>query len=96
MIARSPADLQTVLDAIAERAATLCDAADALVWRVEGTVRRLGAHFGSVPTAVGVGADEYNWGRAGTVGRAILDRQTIHVHDLLLLRQISQLQGPEE
>ncbi len=83
MIARSPADLQTVLDAIAERAAKLCDAADALVWRVDGTVRRLAAHFGSVPTAVSVGAEEHNSGRTGTVGRAMLDRQTIHVHDLL-------------
>src|SRR6266508_4572374 len=51
MIASSPADLQTVLDAIAERAATLCDAADALVWRVDGNVRRLAAHFGPIPLA---------------------------------------------
>ena len=83
MIARAPANLQAVLDAIAESAAKLCDAADALVWRVDGTVRRLAAHFGSVPTVVSVGAEEYNLGRTGTVGRAILDRQTIHVHDLL-------------
>jgi hypothetical protein len=36
MIARSPAELQSVLDAIAERAARLCDADDAVVWRVDG------------------------------------------------------------
>jgi hypothetical protein len=40
MIVRSPAALQPVLDAIAERAARLCDAADAVVWRVDGAVRR--------------------------------------------------------
>ena len=31
MIARAPADLQSVLDTIAERAAKLCDAEDAVV-----------------------------------------------------------------
>ena len=38
MIARSPTDLQSVLDAIAESAAKLCDAADAVVWRFDGDV----------------------------------------------------------
>src|SRR6266481_2289883 len=44
MIASSPTELQPVLDAIAERAARLCDAADAVVWRVDGEVRRRVAH----------------------------------------------------
>ena len=34
IIARSPAELQLVLNTIAESAASLCNAADALVWRV--------------------------------------------------------------
>ena len=58
MIARAPADFQAVLDAIAESAAKLCDAADALVWRVNGTARYLAAHFGSVPTAGGIGTEK--------------------------------------
>lgn len=49
MIANSPMDLQSVLDAIAERAARLCDASDAVVWRVDGQVRRRVAHFGPIP-----------------------------------------------
>jgi hypothetical protein len=69
MIARSPADLQAVLDAIAESAAKLCDAADALVWRVDGSVRLLAAHFGSIPTALRVGAEAFDLERTGTVGR---------------------------
>ena len=36
MIASSPAELQRVLDAIAERAAKLCDAEDAAIFRVDG------------------------------------------------------------
>ena len=67
---------------IAENAAKLCDAADALVWRVDGTARYLAAHFGSVPTAGDIGTEEYELARTGPPGRAILDRETVHVHDL--------------
>ena len=81
MIASSPAELQLVLDAIAERAARLCDAEDAAIFRVDGNFLRLAAHFGPIPMADAVGG-----GRVldhGTpAGRAIIDRQTIHVHDL--------------
>ncbi|HXK30820.1 MAG TPA: GAF domain-containing protein, partial [Candidatus Binatia bacterium] len=81
MIARSPTDLQTALDAIAERAAKLCDAADAAVYRVDGNFYRLAAHFGPIP--VSRAADEARViDRSTTAGRAIVDRQTIHVHDL--------------
>ena len=55
MIASSPADLQTVLDSIAERAAKLCDAADAAVCRVDGDVFRLVAHFGPIPMSPAAG-----------------------------------------
>jgi GAF domain len=81
MIARSPTELQPVLDAIAERAARLCDADDAVVWRVDGEVRRHVAHFGLIPTSSALGEGRVS--DRGTVpGRAIVDRQTIHVHDL--------------
>ena len=81
MIARSPTDLQPVLDAIAERAAKLCDAEDAAVFRVDGNFCRLAAHFGPIPMADA--ADEGRVIDRGTpAGRAIVDRQTIHVHDL--------------
>src|SRR5262245_26695274 len=66
---------------ITERAAKLCDAADAVMWRVDGEVRRHVAHFGSIPTASALGEGRVS--DRGTVpGRAIVDCQTIHVHDL--------------
>jgi GAF domain-containing protein len=82
MIARAPADLQAVLDAIAERAARLCDAADALVWRVDNGARFLAAHFGCVPTLTERSTERIALDRTGPPGRAISDRQTVHVRDL--------------
>jgi GAF domain-containing protein/anti-sigma regulatory factor (Ser/Thr protein kinase) len=81
MIAKSPGDLQTVLDAIAEGAARLCDAADASVWRVHGDRRRRVAHFGPIPMSEVLGEGPII-DRGTPPGRAIIDRQTIHVRDL--------------
>ena len=55
MIASSPTDLQPVLDAIAERAAKLCEAEDAAIFRVDGNFYRRVAHFGMIPMATGLG-----------------------------------------
>ena len=81
MIASSPTDLQAVLDAIAERAARLCDAEDAAIFRVNGNFWRLAAHFGPIPMADAVGESRVI-DRDTPAGRAIADRQTIHVPDL--------------
>jgi signal transduction histidine kinase len=81
MIARSPAELQPVLDAIAERAAKLCEAEDAAIFRVDNNSYHRAAHFGPVPTATGLGEGRII-DRDTPPGRAIADGQTIHVHDL--------------
>ena len=83
MIARTPTDLQSVMDATAENAATLCDAADAAVWRVDGDVLRLAAHFGPIPMKV-VRGEGRDLTRGTPPGRAIIDGQTIHIHDIAL------------
>jgi GAF domain-containing protein len=80
VIASSPTDLQPVLDAVAERAARLCGANDAVIFSVDGDVRRQVAHFGSIPVAV---APEARVGRGPVTGRAIRERRTIHIHDVL-------------
>ena len=81
LIARAPTELQPVLDAIAESAATLCDAADAVVWRVDGDVFGLASHFGPISTRVGRGQG-HAITRDMPASRAIVDRETIHIHDL--------------
>jgi GAF domain-containing protein len=82
MIARAQGDLQSILDATATKAAKLCDAVDAAVWRVDGDVLRLAAHFGSIPMLHALG-DTDSIDRSTATGRAVVERQTIHVHDMV-------------
>jgi two-component system, NtrC family, sensor kinase len=80
VIASSPTDIQPVLHVVAENAARLCEANDAVIQRVDANVLRRVAHYGPIPaTAAG---EEMTVTRALLPGRAILDRQTLHVHDL--------------
>jgi GAF domain-containing protein len=78
VIASSPTDIQPVLDVVAENAARLCDAIDGVIVRPEGDRLRIVAKYGSVP------APEFvPFGRGFPPGRAVIDHQTIHVHDIL-------------
>jgi signal transduction histidine kinase len=82
IISSSPTDLQPVLDAIAESAARLCDANDAQILRIESDVLRPVASYGPIPSLM-IGGDEgISISRGSVAGRAVVDRQTIHVHDL--------------
>jgi PAS domain S-box-containing protein len=77
VIASSPTDIQPVLDAVAENAARLCEAFDAQVLRVDGDVLQPAASFGPIPNPP-VRPINRGW----VTGRAVVDRRTIHVHDL--------------
>jgi GAF domain-containing protein len=79
VIASSPTDIQPVLDTVAERAACLCDAVDAQIWRVDGDRARFAAQYGSIPSLYVEEGRPIIRGLSG--GRAVLDRETIHIPD---------------
>src|SRR5262245_20617883 len=80
VIASSPTDIQPVLNTIAEHAGRICGTPDVSIVRVEETAYRIAATYGSAG----------NWtagetrpvDRGSVIGRAIVDRQTIHIHDV--------------
>jgi two-component system, NtrC family, sensor kinase len=80
VIASSSTDLQPVLDAVAETAARICGANDAMVRRVDGNLLRLAAQYGNVPSLDASASIPVD--RGSGAGRAVVDRQTIHIHDM--------------
>jgi signal transduction histidine kinase len=80
VIASSPTDLPAVLEAVAQNAARLCEARDAIVYRIDGDLIYSAAEYGPVPKAPGVTIS-----RGSVTGRAIVDRQTTHVPDLAVV-----------
>src|SRR4030095_13642876 len=79
LIATFSTNNQSVLDTIAENAARVCGSYDAVIRLVEGNVLRLAAHYGPVVSGFG---PEQPLSRGTIAGRAVIDRQTIHIHDL--------------
>ena len=80
VIASSPTDLQPVLDTIAVNAAQMCGANDAVIRLVQDDRLQLAAHHGSIEPGQGARPPI---SRGTAIGRAVIDTQTIHIHDLL-------------
>ena len=82
VIASSPTDVGPVLKAIVESACELCDAHDAVVRLKEGDNLCFSAHHGPIPTTP-MSLDKWPISRNAVIGRSVIDRVPIHVHDLL-------------
>ena len=50
VISSSPTELQSVLDMVGENAARLCDANNAVIFRLDGDILRQVAAYGGIPT----------------------------------------------
>ena len=76
VISNSPMDLQRAFADIAASAARLCDAYDATIRQLDDGQLRLVAHYGPILTGPTVPLMH-----GAAAGRAVLDRQTIHLAD---------------
>ena len=82
VISSSPTDVQPVLDAIAERAAKLCDAAAASMYLIDGESLKHLASKG--PSADPVShVDALPIDHNSLTGRAVVEHRMIHIADLL-------------
>src|SRR5262245_31588992 len=75
-------DLQPVLDAVVENAARLCDSNDAQLRMIDGNILCLVASVGPVAHP-----EQKTLTRQNVTGRAVIDRQMIHIHDLEIERE---------
>jgi GAF domain-containing protein len=79
VISRSPTEVGPVLAAVAESAARLCAAVDAIILSTEGPMMRRVAHFGDIASV----SDVRSVTRDTPSGRAIVERQIMHIEDIL-------------
>jgi GAF domain-containing protein len=77
VISSSPTDLQPVLDAVAENATRVCSASDAVIRLLDRGALQIAAHYGPIPVGQRLSVT-----RGSLAGRAVMDRQAIHVEDM--------------
>jgi hypothetical protein len=77
VISRSALDVESVLDALVESAARLCDANDSVIYQLFGDSLHLVAHHGQIPLGGPVGKYAIPLVRGRIPGRVVIDRRTI-------------------
>jgi GAF domain-containing protein len=87
VISSSPTDIRPVLDTVVRAAARFCGAVNVVILRLDGGVLRGAASVGPFGDAVAarlgsLEALEVPVTRGSVTGRAVVERRTVHVHDL--------------
>jgi len=80
VISSSPTDVQPVLDVVAENAAKVCGASDAIIFRAEGDLLRRVAYFLSVP--VSETPESRHIDRESLGGRVVIERTSLQIADI--------------
>ena len=83
VISSSPGDVRPMLNAVAERALNLCDAAESGIFLVEGDLLRFATGVGSM--SIPEENDCFPLNRRLVVGRAVMNGETIHHPDIVPL-----------
>jgi GAF domain-containing protein len=84
VISRSAFDLQAVFETVAESSLRLCGADRALIWRFDGELLRMVVAFNTPQELKDfVFQNPVRLDRHSASGRAGLERQTVHIHDIL-------------
>lgn len=85
VISQSAFDLPTVLQALIEAAAELCEASICILFDRVGDELHLGANVGCSPAMIDFHTrNPHKCDRSNIAGRVVLDGTTHHVHDILL------------
>ena len=84
VISRSGAELESVLQSLVETAARLCDAENAIIFRLQDNRFRVAAWFGFNDPEMRnfVVRNPFALDRSTLAGRAALDRRIVHVEDV--------------
>jgi GAF domain-containing protein len=84
VISRSAFELQPVLETLIQSAVRLCGADKGLIYRQDGDLYRAAASYGHSPQWQQV-IEQYPivQDRTSATGRAVLERQVVHIHDIL-------------
>jgi signal transduction histidine kinase/HAMP domain-containing protein len=92
VISESPTDVEPVMRTVVRNAAQLCDAADCQMLLVDGSVLNMVASYGELPVP---GRERVLRIEPGLLtGRTVLERHSIHIHDLAAAHAEFPLSAP--
>ena len=89
VISRSPSNIRPVLDTIVETASRLCDSYDTIIFLREGDALSVVAHRGPIL----LDFNKLPIGRGAVSGRAVLERRSVHVHDVTTSQEFPEGQA---